>query len=374
MGSYNRYRNALVNIDGGQSADVIDKFGKTTNADSGVNTDLWDGANTTDDVAVHVAPTQARIHALVSSDADDTAGVSTLTLTANITNGDTMTIGTKVYTFQTTLTNVDGNILISAVNASGSIDNAIAAINLGGTAGTDYALAMTAPTESVTAYVGAGDTMIVSDDGAAIIATTETFTGASNLFSVAATVPGAGARIVRVSGLKTWALSETSEDVPLQGTVAVNTLNSYVFINRMQVIKWGGGTGQNQGVITATAATDTTVSSQINALNGQTQQAIMAISSLDTFWLHDLYYGAIKSASTTTMEVDIMGNSNPSEELTNFAVKNAMGLSITGTSEHEASFVPAREFVGPYIIKLRVNTNAANVTATGGFDGILTLT
>lgn len=110
-----------------------------------------------------------------------TAATGVLTLTANAGNAETVTIGGKVYTFQTVLTNVDGNVLIGAT-ASASIDNLIAAINLGAGAGTTYAAATTLH-PSVSASAGAGDTMDVKakTPGAAgnSIATTETLANGS---------------------------------------------------------------------------------------------------------------------------------------------------------------------------------------------------
>ena len=50
---------------------AIQKYGRTTNADTDVATDIHDGANPTQDVSVWVAPTQARIHNLTSTSADD---------------------------------------------------------------------------------------------------------------------------------------------------------------------------------------------------------------------------------------------------------------------------------------------------------------
>jgi len=83
-----------------------------------------------------------------------------LTLSANVAPGDTVTTGTKTYTFQTVLTNVDGNVLIGG-SASDSLDNLIAAINLGAGSGTLYAAATTA-NGFVSALAGALDTMDVT--------------------------------------------------------------------------------------------------------------------------------------------------------------------------------------------------------------------
>jgi len=85
------------------------------------------------------------------------AATGNLTLTANVTDSDQVLIDAKTYTFETVLTNVDGNVLIGAT-ASDSIDNLIAAITLGAGSGTLYAAATTLhPT--VTAAAGVGDTM-----------------------------------------------------------------------------------------------------------------------------------------------------------------------------------------------------------------------
>ncbi len=72
----------------------------------------------------------------------DTLARETLTLTANAANTETVTLGGKVYTFQTVLTDVNGNVQLGG-DADESRDNLVAAINLGGTPGTDYAASMT---------------------------------------------------------------------------------------------------------------------------------------------------------------------------------------------------------------------------------------
>lgn len=66
----------------------------------------------------------------------------TLTGTGVFANNETVTIAGKVYTFQTTLTDVDGNVLIGA-NLAASLANLKAAINLESGAGTTYAASMT---------------------------------------------------------------------------------------------------------------------------------------------------------------------------------------------------------------------------------------
>lgn len=67
----------------------------------------------------------------------------------NVANGDTVTINGKVYTFQTTLTNVDGHVQIASsagsfpTVADATLFNLLLAVNLTGTAGTNYATATT---------------------------------------------------------------------------------------------------------------------------------------------------------------------------------------------------------------------------------------
>lgn len=115
----------------------------------------------------------------VDTYADD-AAVGTLTGTANFADGETVTIGTKVYTFQDTLTDVDGNVHVGA-DLEASCDNLRAAINLDPTAGTDYALSMTehpdvSGTDTATTVVA---TAKVGGAVGNAIATTETGANAS---------------------------------------------------------------------------------------------------------------------------------------------------------------------------------------------------
>jgi len=105
---------------------------------------------------------------------------STLTFPQNPADTETVTINAKTYTFQAVLTNVDGNVLIGAT-ASDSLDNLIAAIDLGAGSGTLYAAATTDPSD-VDASTGSGDTLDVEAEAAGVagnaMASTTTVTSA----------------------------------------------------------------------------------------------------------------------------------------------------------------------------------------------------
>lgn len=106
--------------------------------------------------------------------------VGTLTASDTPANTNTVTIGGKVYTYQTTLTNVDGNVAIGADLAT-SLANLAAAINLGAGSGTAYAAAMT-ENEHVKAVAGATTLVVTAKVPGSVgnfIATTETHANAS---------------------------------------------------------------------------------------------------------------------------------------------------------------------------------------------------
>lgn len=108
-----------------------------------------------------------------------TAVKATGQLTASaIANADTITIGSKVYTFQDTLTNVDGNVKRSGTLAT-DLATLAKAVNLTGVAGTDYATAMTINTDVVATSDAThlNVTALVAGTAANAKATTETGAG-----------------------------------------------------------------------------------------------------------------------------------------------------------------------------------------------------
>lgn len=95
------------------------------------------------------------------------AATQTLTLAANAGEGETVVVDTKTYTFRGAVGVLDGSVHISHVDASGTIDNLIAAINGAAGAGTDYGIGMTLHTTCYAA-AGAGDTMVVTAKSAGV--------------------------------------------------------------------------------------------------------------------------------------------------------------------------------------------------------------
>ena len=230
--------------------DAVDKFGRNEQIDAGVMADLWDGGNTGDVSLIWVAPTEARIHALVSTSINDT---------------------------ETT---------------------------------------------------------------------------------------GSGARNVRISGLTSWTANEVNETVSLNGTTPVNTVNSYVIIHRMEVLDHGT-TNINTGTITATAATDATITAQITPTLGQTHMLIYGIPDGKTL-LMSSYWSAMNKASgggsTGFVDLCMFYNDNPAVEITQFKMKLINGLSLTGTSSVPIPFPHGKRFEGPGILKLQ------SFSATNGMD------
>lgn len=244
---------ALGEIEGVVS---IGKFGYSQNVDNGVATDLHDGANATNDQDLIVAPTAARVHAIVSSSASDAAA-------------------------------------------------------------------------------------------------------------------GVGARTMRVYGLTAWDAKETSEVVTLNGTTPVNTANAYVFINRMVVLT-KGATSVNVGNITATAATDGTVSTRILAGNGQTEFGALAVPSVQRVVLLRIYASVMRSSpSAAAVDLTLKLNPTPTAELLNFLTIHRFALDSDATSRDSVTYESPRVYDGGCIIKLQASATADNTFVSGGFDVLL---
>jgi hypothetical protein len=179
---------------------------------------------------------------------------------------------------------------------------------------------------------------------------------------------GAGARTVRVWGLTGWAAAETSEDITMNGTTGVNTSGSYVIIHRMRVLT-SGATSVNVGTITATAATDATVTAAIRPSEGTTHMAIYGFPSTQTAYL-TRWYGSINKASGAagTINFKLMFNPEPNAQLTHFSVRSERGVQSTGTSDIDWHVSVPLKLPGPGIIKIQAVASAADLDGSAGFD------
>ena len=181
---------------------------------------------------------------------------------------------------------------------------------------------------------------------------------------------GVGARTIRVRGLKTWDSLETYEDVILNGTTPVNTASSYVSINRMVVLT-SGATSINVGVITATAATDSTITAVILAGQGQTQQAIYALGSQTNFYMSGFSVTIGSQVAAHRASCTIKVCAQPETVPTVFTHKHKINVVAQGTSARLHQFIPPLRIDGPAIIKLSGVASAADIDAAGHFDGNL---
>lgn len=182
---------------------------------------------------------------------------------------------------------------------------------------------------------------------------------------------GVGARTIRIYGLTSWDTKEVSEVITLNGTSNVATTKSYVIIHRMEVLT-KGGTDVNVGIIKATAQTDSTITAQIQAGNGQTEMAILGIPSTQTAYVY-IFYGEVNKAGGAAGVVDscLMVNPEPNAELTNFIIKHRFGLQTVGTSSYAHNFNPPKKIEGPAIIKVSVPSGTNDMDVSAGFDIVL---
>lgn len=84
---------------------------------------------------------------------------------------------------------------------------------------------------------------------------------------------GTGARTVRLTGVLASGLS-SSETITLNGTSGVNSSASYIHVTSLEVLTAGSG-GVNAGIITATAATDSTVTCSIHTGDNLSSGALL---------------------------------------------------------------------------------------------------
>ena len=183
--------------------------------------------------------------------------------------------------------------------------------------------------------------------------------------------PGTGLRTLRIYGLTAWTSKETSEDITMNGTNPVNTVNSYVIIHRMQLLTAGTG-GTNAGTITATAATDGTITAVIRPGIGSTTMAIYGWSSLQTFFVK-IWRASINKSSAANADIllRLFYNPEPSANLTSFREVDVQGIQSNGTSSATWEFATYLALPGPGILKVNGLGSGNDLDCTAQFSGVL---
>jgi len=183
----------------------------------------------------------------------------------------------------------------------------------------------------------------------------------------------AGARTVKVYGLTSWTATETSETVTMAGTDGVNTNGAYVIIHRMKVMTSGGVGGVvNQGLITAVAAGDATITAAIEIGEGQTEMAIYGIPSIETIYINRIGVSMNKSGGAAALiDIDLHVNQEPDAQLLAFVHKHHIGLQSVGASSLIIRFDPPKKIAGPAIVKLQAESSTNDVSISGWFDGVV---
>ena len=142
-------------------------------------------------------------------------------------------------------------------------------------------------------------------------------------------------------------------------------------IHRMKVLT-SGATSINVGNITATAATDATVTAVILAGDGQTEMAIYGVPSVQSFYLTRWGVGIDKSSGVAaSCDFQMRVNENPNVQTTNFIRKDDMSVQSTGSQSFERNYHNPVKFSGPCIIKVQGIASANDTDAKSGFDGYL---
>lgn len=180
---------------------------------------------------------------------------------------------------------------------------------------------------------------------------------------------GVGAQTVQVCGLLLWtSAAETCETLVLNGVGNVATL-AYVHINSLEVLAYGA-TGVNVGIIKVTADTDTSISQTMIALTGVSQSTVYGIPSTQTLYLQSFWASTTRDGKAAGVDVELLVNDTVATFLDGYIVHDMIGVAGTGLS-YVNHPLHSLAIPGPALIKLRVNSDAADLIVTGGFVGYL---
>jgi len=178
-----------------------------------------------------------------------------------------------------------------------------------------------------------------------------------------------GAHTLRIFGLDS-AYGFQQEDLSMHatdGTTPVNTTLAYTMIHRMYVLT-SGSAGKNVADITATAASDSTLTAQITASNNQTAMAIFQIPAGYTGYLNRTYAS--------------IHNSGGVEKLTDSALflmefggvwrlQDSFAASSSGSPTIFNPYQPSLEAPAKSYIKMQASPTFDAQDVSAGFSGVM---
>lgn len=301
----------------------IHKFGENPTIDNlATFKDIWDAGGT------YVPPTQARIHAIVSTDVND---AGTVVSTGTVTGGDTRVLVDSSATFVSDGVQVGDAILNDTC------------VEIG------FVTAVTSETE-----LGILSEMRDPGSGFPDIGNT-----AGDTYRIV-NADSTGCPVFFVTGLNA-SLLEISEFVVLNGQTPVNTVKTYFRQYRARAFYQSG-----IGVITSTAAVDGTISCQIIDGNNQTLMAIYTIPSNKVGYLRS-WWGTLSKKTGAAVEMHLRVGQLHGVGY----IINSRGLSSTGSSQFTFDYIPPDVLVGGADIWVEASSDTVNVGVAAGFDIIL---
>lgn len=177
------------------------------------------------------------------------------------------------------------------------------------------------------------------------------------------TSAGTGARTITIQGLD-GSYNYATETVILNGTSNVATVNSYIIIDYMAVLTFGSLL-TNQGIITATAQTDATVTTEIPIGYNQNQMAVFQIRNGYKGYLNSYHASMNQSTASSTAVIHLMTKTDTGPWL----VRRVMFLNNAGNNSISQEIKPPLQLLAKTLIKLRIfEVSNNNTMVSGGFD------
>lgn len=288
----------------------------------------------------------------ISETVDLVAGVAasgTYTLSGNVADGYTVTIGDTTYTFRATPAQpYDVDV---AGSASDSIDNLIAAIVGGAGEGTAYATG-TPPHTSAVAAAGAGDTMTVTarTTGTAGNAITTTATGANASFGAATLAGGINSQAQGTAGDFSAVKAGTTLKIAGSATAGNNGLK---LVTAVSVD--GADLTFASGSIVADTSTEALTFTAKTLRNGKVRHSYTIERRLENS-AGSPFYQIYRGMMVDGMELNFESKAIVTGSLTFLGKKGEDGGSISldadqaYTAAHEGDVVNATSHIGSFLI------------------------